>query len=614
MLIILVLFATFIRTCNGLSPNSLRVDLFSNNGPFITLDTHVTGVSSNITFSWGLPSGIALQRASRVWVTTPSINGTNTTVYDSGWVVSLATSWLQAGANQNAGLKRSTLQPASVYDWTVAVRDATGVFSTFATPQRFFTSAGEVAWAATNPIWAPSCNGGGSSPPQFAYFHTSLSIGKSKPAASLISALFYVTGSPPIYNDPWNVTKIAGGYTLDINGLTRGTGPGKAACGPVAMSSCTPVQPYDGFDLTSDTIVSINTGKSINIDIRSYAITQKEFDITPAAQAVFVTRWDDDSVIISGTGSSSNTWYALDADSVVNPSGNKAPFWYTQPREDVTMSCLTDPKMISTTTTSLSSTTTTCSTCGWVSPILISGAFAGAALAGKATQATFINPHHLPASITQLGFGWYILDAGFEIQGGINLVFNTLFDSAPNGAIVLVQLGEEIAANGSARWNLRAGNHYQDRWTFPSTTTPSSSSNIQYSYSHHEFSEFRYAEIIITDASSGLPLDIPPFGKDSAVNVDFWRVHYPYDDKSATIITTSDPDINAVWNMAQFTLKTTTLDIYSDSSTRQRSFDCMADDTTAALSHYSTTSELAFPRFAAAQIMATMNGGYISRE
>ena len=40
----------------------------------------------------------------------------------------------------------------------------------------------------------------------------------------------------------------------------------------------------------------------------------------------------------------------------------------------------------------------------------------------------------------------------------------------------------------------------------------------------------------------------------------------------------------------------------------QRSFDCMADDTTAAPAHYATSAELAFPRFAAAQIWATMDG------
>ncbi len=53
-----------------------------------------------------------------------------------------------------------------------------------------------------------------------------------------------------------------------------------------------------------------------------------------------------------------------------------------------------------------------------------------------------------------------------------------------------------------------------------------------------------------------------------------------------------------------YTLRATTLDFYADSNTRQRSLDCMADDTTAALSHYATTAELALPRLVTAQIMA----------
>jgi hypothetical protein len=61
-----------------------------------------------------------------------------------------------------------------------------------------------------------------------------------------------------------------------------------------------------------------------------------------------------------------------------------------------------------------------------------------------------------------------------------------------------------------------------------------------------------------------------------------------------------------------YTLKATTLDFYADSNTRQRSIDCMADDTTAALNQYATTSELALPRMVSAQIMAIGAQGYIS--
>jgi hypothetical protein len=54
------------------------------------------------------------------------------------------------------------------------------------------------------------------------------------------------------------------------------------------------------------------------------------------------------------------------------------------------------------------------------------------------------------------------------------------------------------------------------------------------------------------------------------------------------------------------------MDIYSDSNTRQRSFDCMADNAVAAQAHYATTTELALPRMMSAQQMAIGDAGYVS--
>lgn len=363
------------------------------------------------------------------------------------------------------------------------------------------------------------------------------------------------------------------------------------------MSACTPTQPYDGFDVAADVRAAAAARVPLDVGLVAYALTQRSYGLVPAAQAVLVARWADGTTSTSGTGGAGE-WLSLDADGVVNPGANKAPFWYTQPRENADLRCL--PAAPPAAPPSPPCT----KACGWVAPVPVVGAYAGAKLAGKATQATFLAPSVAPASATQLGPGWFLLDAGYEIQGGVRVVLAP--GVAPAGARVLVQLGEELAANGSARWHVRAGNTYQDTWTFPGAGARPE----QLMYAHHEFSEFRYAELIITDAASGTPLDVP-LGADG-LDATFWRVHYPYDDDAATRIVTSDADVNAVWAMAQFTLKTTTLDMYSDSSTRQRSFDCMADDTTAALSHYSTTAELAFPRFAAAQIWATQDGGYVS--
>jgi hypothetical protein len=115
--------------------------------------------------------------------------------------------------------------------------------------------------------------------------------------------------------------------------------------------------------------------------------------------------------------------------------------------------------------------------------------------------------------------------------------------------------------------------------------------------------------VIWRDAATGAPLALAQ-GADFLLT--FWVVRYPFDEGGAAVVDTSSPELNAVFALAANTIKTTTLDFYADSNTRQRSIDCMADDTTAALNHYGTTTELAFQRMTAGQIMGITELGYIS--
>ena len=103
----------------------------------------------------------------------------------------------------------------------------------------------------------------------------------------------------------------------------------------------------------------------------------------------------------------------------------------------------------------------------------------------------------------------------------------------------------------------------------------------------------------MVNAASGTHVDVPI----DSLGLRAWVTHYPYALESAAQIHTQSSELDAVWAMCAYTLRVTTLDFYADSNTRQRSLDCMADDTTAALNHYATTSELALPRMVSAQIM-----------
>lgn len=580
--------------------SGLRVDLTLATPavpmPFITLD-RLTGSSANVSLMWQLAPGTA-QSAYSITVTSRA----GVTAWASGNVT---------GSAQSAYFARTLLAAATGYTWTVSVLTASpgssGSSWVVSAPSPFFTGAAAEHWAASVPIWAPTADGScGPTPsgatPSFARFQSNVSL----PAGPAIeSALLFITGAPPVYKDPWNTTKILGGYALRLGpgngGPLRGVGPGRTACGPYAQGPCAPVQPFEGYDLTTDAVAAQAQGTPLALHVEGYGVPQPQLGIAPAVQAVLVVRFVGGSPapLVLGTSTTSSSWLALNGDAIRNPGANKAGRWYVQPEEQVNTACQVLPGDVA-----------PAGCCSWTSPIVASNAWAAGTvpLAGKTTQPLQVLTGQLPAGIVQLGPGWWVADMGGEHQGGIELRLQP--SAAPGGAVpaclILVQMGEELATNGSVLWNMRTGNNYRDRWHFPAATAATPG---QFLYaSHHEYSEFRWAEIVVLDSTTGAPLDVPL----EAITITGWTVRYPYDDNSAATLSTSSPDLNAVWKLASTTLKVTTLDFIADSNTRQRSPDCMADDTTAILSFYATTSEMALPRMVASQIMSFGPVGYIS--
>jgi hypothetical protein len=291
------------------------------------------------------------------------------------------------------------------------------------------------------PVWAPSC-AGAAAPPAFARFHADVPLG---PQRSVLSALLYVTGSPPIYQDPWTVTKLLGGYKLAVNGSTLGVGPGRTSCGPLRPGSqhggstaglCSPVQPVDGYDVRAQVAAALAAGAPLALDIASYGLVQQSYGLVPAVQAALHVRWAPEGSapdLVVGTAAGA-PWLALDADSLVRPSGNKAPFWYTQPREDVNASCLPALPGSGKQQRAAPAPPSSCSACGWTTPAPAPSAWlAGAVpLAGKTTQAlSFTRAAPRAEATAQLGPGWYVLDSGREFQGGVRL---QLLPGAPKAA------------------------------------------------------------------------------------------------------------------------------------------------------------------------------------
>ena len=591
------------------SPFALRVDLQDSQpggSLFITLDSFVTGVSPNVSVSWSLPPSVSSQTAFSLLLTTPT---SATDARANRTILSLLG---VQGGSPRAAFPRSALSPATPYDASVSITYVTAngsaASSAWSAPLRFHTSAGAAQWAGSAPIWAPKCAGApGPAQPRFAAFTAALPVALPAASDGVLAAYLYATAAPPIYSDPWQVTKLFSGFKLFLNDTLVGLGPGHTACGPFAMSSCAPVQPVDAFDVTAAARASV--GASLALFSTAYGLVQPDVSIAPGFQAVAVLRFSPagsapDAIFVTAPGGA--TWRALDADGLFAPSGNKDSGWYEQPAENQNTACLPDAG---------NAPGAGCPApyrgCAWAAAAAAPGAFRNNAtggalpLAGKATQAVHVTPRLPFASATKLGPGWWLLDPGVELQGGFSLRLSPAA-VAPGGVRAVVQLADELAANGSALWNTRAGMHYRDEWTFPASGAAAPRGWL--GAEHHEMCEFRFAELQLSDATSGAPLDLDADLFDAAL----WRTHYRYDDGAAAAVATSSPDLDAVFALAAFTLKTTSMDVYSDSNTRQRSFDCMADNNVAALSHYSTSSELALPRMMSAQQMAIGDSGYIS--
>jgi hypothetical protein len=628
-------FAALLALASAQAPHRLRVDAHllglgatseSAAAPaaFIALPAPALpfGTPAALAVSWALPADAAAQSAARVVITRPTdALGARApaVVYDSGLV---------AGAAQTLPVPRAALAPATAYDVAVQVQfgaaDAPSL-SNFSRAERFFTAAGPALWAPPNSeaVWAPTCGGANSS---FARFAVAVPLALPAGADGVLSALFFATASPPIYDDSTKTTKLLGGFQLRVGGALVGIGPGRTACGPAPThddSVCALSQPVDGFDVSGAVARALaeagagagagaGAAAHLDIELRSYALEQPQYNISRGAQAVLVVRWSPEGVapdLVFGThAGAASSWLALAADALMNPGTNKDSGWYTQPQEDALLACL--PPLGGGSNGGGGGNSSACNSahtmCAWAAPIAAPLAFASGALPllAKPSRALEVRDLVAPAAALQLGPGWWRLDTGGELQGGLNLQLSPAAAPA-SGVVAVVQFADELLANGSVMWQTRAGMRYRDTWAFPPTAAARPE---QLSHAHHEFSEFRWAELILTDAATGAPLDIAP----GDFNATFWVVRTYYDSNGAASVATSSPELDRVFAFAATTLKVTTLDLYADSNTRQRSIDCMADDVVAALNQYSTTTELALPRAMSAQLMAIGPAGYIS--
>lgn len=149
-----------------------------------------------------------------------------------------------------------------------------------------------------------------------------------------------------------------------------------------------------------------------------------------------------------------------------------------------------------------------------------------------------------PVRILKLADGHFLADFGRALFGGIELAC----PPGDGGGAIELRLAEELQPNGHARFQLRTGNCYQERWTFTPKSEP---------LSHLGLRMFRYAEVLGWN------------GELTQEDIAALAAAAPFDFSRSSFIC-SDPRLEQVWRFCKNSVAFTTADVYTDCLTRER--------------------------------------------
>jgi alpha-L-rhamnosidase len=305
-------------------------------------------------------------------------------------------------------------------------------------------------------------------------------------------------------------------FRLSLNGGILGVGPTRD---PNASTS----SEYSAWDVTRALRPGTDTFGAL-------AYTTQ----TQAFQMELVVQYKDGSTQVWGSGPN---WQAMDGGGVYPWAGSIGTVYYSAPVEDLNA----EQYPFGFDTPSFQPGT------GWAD------AAVKPAITGLVpTQTGNVRlVDHKPVKITDLGSGDYLLDFGTTQVGGLRLSLD-----GTAGQQVTIQDGEVLSSPTSVQYHLNTGNVYSDTWTLR---------NGPQTLQFWGYRVFRYVEVIgspqpLTDANT------------SAV-----ALVYP-DQPSLSSMTTSNPQLNDVWQFTKNTIEDLNVDLYMDSPTRERAANDEGDE------------------------------------
>ncbi|MFJ3673312.1 family 78 glycoside hydrolase catalytic domain [Streptomyces sp. NPDC090106] len=147
-----------------------------------------------------------------------------------------------------------------------------------------------------------------------------------------------------------------------------------------------------------------------------------------------------------------------------------------------------------------------------------------------------------PVAVTEVADGRWLVDLGREVVGGLALEVTGIA-----GDTIEVRLGEELNDDGTVRYALRTGNTYREVWTLRDGAQR---------FEHWGYRGFRWAELRTTVDLTGATL------KGRAWKADWDETHSSF--------SSSDSDLDRVWELCRYSIEATRADLYQDTPTRER--------------------------------------------
>ena len=145
-----------------------------------------------------------------------------------------------------------------------------------------------------------------------------------------------------------------------------------------------------------------------------------------------------------------------------------------------------------------------------------------------------------PLTVEQRDGGRWFFDFGQEVVGHTRVRVR-----GPQGHVIVVRQGEELNADGSVRYKMRANCHYEDEITL---------SGREEVAEFFDYRGFRYLEVHNAVVQPEVWVDVR---------------HYPFDD-DASEFECSEPLLNDIWRMCKHGVKMGSQDIFVDCPTREK--------------------------------------------